>query len=343
MRENRMKKGVEVLNKLNGKVYLIEDVNYGKAYATEKIGEDKFTRKPVLGEDKIVLTKENLIFFRVVYDPNLKDIPCLDDYNLSDGILTQNGVPVTRQGEIYISKILGTVQLKLILLCKIKGTYQIQSYCPFTDEFMKLYDSKVDDAAPQEFETDEFYSYYFCKTFTEPATSETPEKVKLVTAKVVNIMKETGKIYVVDLPAPMEKAADTADTLLFNSKLKVNEEGYVKECNSYSVMVSNDDCYNLDIADVCFAKKYWVCDKGYVIKNDEYLVVTNLCGETLYEIKDPTAVKELSSFYTLIDVKQEREKTAFLFGNDDFFAKKCVVEKTYDRGDIVTVEDYTVE
>lgn len=342
MRENRMKKSVEVLNKLNGKVYLIEDVNYGKAYATEKIGEDKFTRKPILGEDKIILTKEKLIFFRVVYDPNPKEIPCLDDYSVSDGILTRNDVPVTRQGEIYISKILGTVPLKLILLCKIKGTYQIQIYCPFTDEFMKLYDSKV-DAAPQEFETDEFYSYYFCKTLTESATSETPEKVKLVTAKVVNIMKETGKIYVVDLPAPMEKAAGTADTLLFNSKLKIDEEGYVKEWISYSVMVSNDYCCVLDITDVCFAKKYWISNKGYVIKNDTQIVVTNPYGKTLYEINDSTAVKELSSFCTLIDVKLEKEKIVFLFGNADFFAKKCVVEKTTDRGDIVTVEDYTVE
>lgn len=346
MKTKRFKINVEVLSKVNGKHYVITNVSGSAAYAKVVLEKDKATKEPVLGEENITLTKDNAICFKIWHDPNPKDVPDVDEYSLDNkGQLLNDGAKVCRQGEIVIEKILGAIPLKLILLVKgnTEGVFLIKSFFPAENKFenMLILNS---DKAPDVWKLESGdYALIYSKTKTIPATEAEPEKT-IFKESAVAFIDDRGGVKEVHLPVPVDAVGAGANgTLFFNCSKQVNENGVLEDAAPFTLMVDKTGYTELALEGITSARPFFINAGGFVVKNNDILIVINKDGEELYRIRDLEAVEELHNYCFLIDEKCEGDTETLLFANNKYQMKKCVVVHTSDRGDIVDVTDYVAE
>ena len=124
MRINRMRTGIIVANKVDGKYYKVTNVSVqdgnqvGTAYKLCDNPDNPgtpFGCDEELGEDCVFITEKNALAFRLVSDPEPYPVP--EGYGVSNGKIVKNGTPICEQGTIVVDSILATQPDHLILAC----------------------------------------------------------------------------------------------------------------------------------------------------------------------------------------------------------------------------------
>lgn len=339
----RAKENVEVMSKLDGKNYLITKVNADLATAYEIIGRNRFTKQPELGEVAVTITEDNAICYRIVRDPYPKEIPSSDGYYVSDGQLMKDGNKVTHQGEIYVEKILGEVELGFAILVRGKkeGEHQLMLY-KLNDEFKNL-TSFESDGLPQTTVLKDGYAFSYHKTERVSATENELEKVRLNEAAIILLTKE-GVHETVVLPGIPTIGAGVNNTLFVNCA-EIDDNGDPKDSETVCMVDIDNGCVSLPLHKVVAAREFFVniygSIGGYVVKSNNLILVVSHSGNLLYRISDKEAIEELYEHDFLVDAKEERGKVTFVFSDLNYQLKRCTIKKTADRGDIVIVENYT--
>lgn len=144
MQNIKLREGMALLNKVDGKVYVVTKVNKnGSAIATEGIVSDDGNMKyfPVEnGKEVEVVPGKNDIAFRFLKDQLPHEVP--EGYTVKDGILMLKGKPVTEQGEIVIDRIICCNPGNIILAVKPReekaGYIDLFSYNLARDKFVKM-------------------------------------------------------------------------------------------------------------------------------------------------------------------------------------------------------------
>lgn len=93
----------------------------------------------------IEINEKNAIRYSHICHLLNESTPDINDFGLDSGVLLQNGVPVTQQGQIEIEEILGTIPGKLILFWKQNGYKHIGDFRLGRDRFTR-YETFNDDA-----------------------------------------------------------------------------------------------------------------------------------------------------------------------------------------------------
>lgn len=102
MRIERLRMGLELLNKVNGEEYKVVDVDGATGTAAEMI-KDPVTGLNSVGEEEVTITEENALAFRILSDPEPYPVP--EGYSIEDGVLLKDGKPACIQGEFSFIRI----------------------------------------------------------------------------------------------------------------------------------------------------------------------------------------------------------------------------------------------
>lgn len=140
MKMTRVRNNMVVRNKVNSQKYVLAVTKtpsgIGEVNAFP-LGEDGEIDEEAPG---IVITEENAICFRILKDPDPKDIPLMEDFSIEDGIIyfCENRL-VKEQGEIQAVAILATTRSNVIFTAKAgEDTIRIMSYDLDRDIFRKI-------------------------------------------------------------------------------------------------------------------------------------------------------------------------------------------------------------
>jgi len=138
----RLRAGLEVADKINGKFYKVTcvDSTNGIGTAVEMImdSEGRFTGG--LGESETVITEKNALAFRIVNDPEPYPVP--EGYYVLDGKLLKDGMPACETGDLILTRLLAVQRDFVILAAKKKdtkeGMAELMSYQVSRDRFYSL-------------------------------------------------------------------------------------------------------------------------------------------------------------------------------------------------------------
>lgn len=143
MRIQRLRIGLEVLNKINGKRYKVTNINgaNGVGTAHEMITDSNGCWSGKFGKDETVITDRNALAFRILNDP--EPYPVAEGYSVMNGKLLKNGMPACEAGELIFTGILAVQRDFVILAAKKNGTKEgraeLMSYQVSRDRFTWLY------------------------------------------------------------------------------------------------------------------------------------------------------------------------------------------------------------
>ena len=95
MKIERLRVGLEVLNKVDGKEYKVTKVD-GTIGTAVEISKDPATGMIGFGNGEVMITEKNALAFRILRDPEPYPIP--EGYSVRDGILIKDGEAGMRTG-----------------------------------------------------------------------------------------------------------------------------------------------------------------------------------------------------------------------------------------------------
>lgn len=339
MKIEKMRLEVEVMNKLDGKMYKVVSIENGIGTAKELLEEGE------LGEATVSITEKNALAFRLINDP--APYPAPEGYSISEeGILLKDDKAVCEQGQLVLKEILATAPGMLILSSDAKegeGLINLYIYEVAKDRFAKLL-SRIPETTHIGYvgeEKDEAL-FGFCKVTEEERKKEdgTTEVVKVFgEAKIFSIKK--GMIC---LSEEFEHPISINEILV-----KERPDGYYELFVPSKEMVDDNDTvsdrketlwYRIKngYAVELIAMKTLQADWSYMYK--EFIITGD---DTLYiPSKDlkivSSKVKELAGYPTLIDITKEEYAYKLTFSNENYEFKTLTSKSTKDRGYIITVE-----
>ncbi len=131
MRKNLIFRGAKVYDKVTGKYYLITGEDGTAVHLNRIDGEDIPDEA-----DKVQVTEENGIAFRFIKDTREPEVP--SGYTAEDGILMKDGQPVTEQGSLKVHKVFGYVEDAVVVLTELNGQEALARYVPRRDKFQNF-------------------------------------------------------------------------------------------------------------------------------------------------------------------------------------------------------------
>lgn len=354
MRMKMAEKNVEVMNKINGAVYCITSVENGKAYAQEILEKEPEQK---LAEEKVVITEANAICFRFLCNPNLPVIP--EGYYVENGVLMQSNEKVTEQGELVICKILASFPGKLLLAVKVNDTVPekernwvyLYTYEPKRDRFFKLLTFGMTMPAVYCIDNRVYcvYSEVYHKEYEENGVKVSKEFVSdagVITIEFAADGTHTLSSYVSNVPFIPEVPHFTKDSILLSVGHEEIEDGSVQEINPYTLLLNVNDS-NPEIINMypitSVTENHF--DRGLTLKSHKKLMIFDSSYGT-FTFSNAEVLKELEGYDYLVDFKTLREgRKAYglVLSDQDYNLKFVKVVETYDRGEIVTIHDYSCE
>lgn len=354
MRMKMAEKNVEVMNKINGAVYCITSVENGKAYAQEILEKEPEQK---LAEEKVVITEANAICFRFLCNPNLPVIP--EGYYVENGVLMQSNEKVTEQGELVICKILSSFPGKLLLAVKVNDTVPekernwvyLYTYEPKRDRFFKLLTFGMTMPAVYCIDNRVYcvYSEVYHKEYEENGVKVSKEFVSdagVITIEFAADGTHTLSSYVSNVPFIPEVPHFTKDSILLSVGHEEIEDGSVQEINPYTLLLNVNDS-NPEIINMypitSVTENHF--DRGLTLKSHKKLMIFDSSYGT-FTFSNAEVLKELEGYDYLVDFKTLREgRKAYglVLSDQDYNLKFVKVVETYDRGEIVTIHDYSCE
>lgn len=346
MRIERLRMGLEVFNKVDGKEYKVMEVNGDTGIAAE-MSKDPVTGVINIGNEEVTITEKNALAFRILSDPEPYPMP--EGYSVRNGVLLKDGKPACAQGEFFFVKILVTWADGMLLAAKLKGMADgdiaLVSYQVSRDRFRKL--AIVPESiiflgyAGEDMEK----TIFIFSSAKEKEIGEGGEK------KTVKCFKETSLVIVekgisctyknFDIPVTVEDCfivkiphSKGGDFEVFLASDEEEKDGMLvsrKERAWIQVQSWDMGCSPAFSCEgsirACWSPVY----NDFVIRGKEMIrfkdfVVTN------------PAVAELEGYNTLIDVTREDYTYKLTFSNEAYEFKTLVSRSTRDRGYVVTVE-----
>lgn len=339
MRIERMRNGLEVFNKTNGKMYKVISVDQNEGTACEMLEDDQ------LGEASVIITEDNALAFRIVKDP--EPYPVASGYTVVDGILYKDGKKVCEQGQIRVEKIIAEMPGQLVCVEKSEkedGRYVLLAYNPARDCFKVLNRKEIPMPELIGYTNDRTTAFLaFSVTDVQENTKGDGTKEKIHTfmeASVIVLNGERASFIKMTYPIIAKDAflkEVNGHWSLFVPGAPILENGERINSSEYhwNLLNDNEEEYEMMLPENIRADWSYAYH-DFVMRNDEALFVGT--GGDMIIIENPV-VKELADYPILIDITKEQWQYKLTFVNPETYKMKTLISRsTKDRGYIVTIE-----
>lgn len=359
MRMNRMRKGLVVFNKLNGRSYKVVETseNAGVAVPMEAIKADG----TIVKDEAVEINESNCLCFRAIADTEPYPVP--EGYSAAEGILLKDGNPACEQGELVVEEVLAKIPGRLIIAAKNSGNdngaenlVDVFAYEPHRDRFIPItkntpmpklvgYGEKGRTAVlmfcnmTEQKKKDEdggetavtLFDGAWIVTVTDEERTKISDRIAITTPVTVD------EAFLVDDAAgcptifvPSDEVAADGFSCESPYETKKRTERIWMMIRTYDRTVAK---INLDgnIQAVC-SPVY-----GFVVSNDKAVYVNKNQLHQLV-IKSAAAADVAKKYPVLVDVTKDGDAYRLTFADEGYNLKTVVSTKTRDRGLIVTVE-----
>lgn len=302
---------------------------------------------------------------KVIYDPRENEVP--EGYTVADGVLLKNGQPATAQGQLEFLDILTVMAGEIILTAKTKdktdGKVEVFAYRPLEDKFAKLTYPVSAVRVIEELSDENRLIAEITLTEEKVALDDEGEDILKDGEKVVlvdtsmELMFHTKGIKAefvnidgpVDRVMPVENAEDDTFAVESDSILTYDEYGcgtrQLKDRDRTKVTIYNIDAdwcdpinehITVSIPGELTAATCSAATGDYVLRTENTLYVQNRGHNS--RIVTAAALKTVPDAKYLIDADIRNGSETYVLADGDYNVVTVKKTKTYDRGDIITVE-----
>lgn len=349
MKMERAKKGAEVYNKLNGKMYQIIEpcVANGKAdtaYAAEMI-YDKDTNETTLSDDFITITEANALAFRIIKDAKPETVAT--GFTVEDGKLLKDGNKI-ESGELEFASVMSEHIGSILLAVKAGDKIDLMTYEPDRDHFRKIGAGGYDGIPELLWQSDDKENAMFAMQTTQDIEVDAEDGTK----EKKTVFKNTTLLFYDNGSKRLTNVYHTQDHLLLSQALYTDSpdgkdvwfpydetgvQGEVptvleaREWVRFALYEDMEEYGTIEMPGQLHATWSYMY-RGYTVHNGEKLMVAS---EGI-EIKSPVVAKIGNK--ALIDVTKKDDTYRLTFSDKEYHFMTLVSKKTRDRGLIVTIE-----
>ena len=327
------KQNIVVLNKVNGFSYVTTKVGNAATVAAKVTEDERCTSDGKIAFDKkdtVTITEENALCFRFLRDLNPETKP--EGYTVSNGQLLLGSEKVTEQGEIKVVKILAEVIGKLILITESSAGKFISTYRPSWDKFEKAY--SVTSENPSVYTVNENTVLIADEEYRDVKAEDGTVLGQSMKTRILRYENDRWDSETIDLPIDGLVFVEPYYILKFS---KTYKDGVLVDATEKYLGIFNDDLEEIETVypgeevDAVYSK--FTGTLNLFGKNTLVYDVTN--NNIMYKNNE---FEKLGEKKTLIDVTTKEYETTYTFASTDYRIAKVKVQKTKDRGNIITVE-----
>lgn len=305
---------------------------------------------------------------KVLYDPRENEVP--DGYTVADGVLLKDGEPATAQGQLEFIDVLTVMAGEIILTAKTKdktdGKVEIFAYRPLDDKFLKLTYPVSAVRVIEELSDENRLIAEITQTEEKVALDDEGEdilkdgeKVILVDTSMELMIHTRGiKAEFVDIDGPVDRVmpvenADGIFAVESDSILTYDEYGcgtrQLKDRDRTKVTIYGVDAdidmdwgpSICDLANTSVPGKLTAATKSaatgdFILRTENTLYVQNRGHNS--RVVTAAVLKTVPDAKYLIDADIRNGSETYVLADGDYNVVTVKKTKTYDRGDIITVE-----
>ena len=354
--------GMKVLDLVTGIKYEVsvsDMVNLTEIVPENEDREPRTMQLPVEAAVKVL---------KVIYDPRKDETP--EGYTVADGVLLKDGEPATAQGQLEFIDVLAVMAGEIILTAKTKdktdGKVEIFAYRPLEDKFAKLTYPVSDVRVIKELSDDNRLIAEITQTEEKVALDDegedilkNGEKVVLVDTSMELMIHTRGvKAEFVDIDGPVDRVMPVENTdnvfaVESDSILTYDEYGcgtrQLKDRDRTKVTVYGVDAdidmdwgpSICDLANTSVPGKLTAATKSaatgdFILRTENTLYVQNRGHNS--RVVTAAVLKTVPDAKYLIDADIRNGSETYVLADGDYNVVTVKKTKTYDRGDIITVE-----
>ena len=353
--------GMKVLDLVTGIKYDVSVADMVNLTEIVPEGEDRESRTmqlPVEAAMKVL---------KVIYDPREDEVP--EGYTVADGVLLKDGEPATAQGQLEFISVLAVMAGEIILTAKTKdkadGKVEIFAYRPLEDKFAKLTYPVSAVRVIEELSDENRLIAEITQTEEKVALDDEGEdilkdgeKVILVDTSMELMLHTRGiKAEFVDIDGPVDRvmSVDNADGIYAvesDSILAYDEYGcgtrQLKDRDRTKVTIYGINEYadnwdgpinehmTVSMPGELTAATRSAATGDYVLRTENTLYVQNR-GHNSRTVT-AAVLKTVPDAKYLIDADIRNGSETYVLADGDYNVVTIKKTKTYDRGDIITVE-----
>lgn len=354
--------GMKVLDLVTGIKYEVSVSDMVNLTEVIPEGEDREPRTmqlPVEAAMKVL---------KVLYDPRENEVP--DGYTVADGVLLKDGEPATAQGQLEFIDVLTVMAGEIILTAKAKdktdGKVEIFAYRPLDDKFLKLTYPVSAVRVIEELSDENRLIAEITQTEEKVALDDEGEdilkdgeKVILVDTSMELMIHTRGiKAEFVDIDGPVDRVmpvenADGIFAVESDSILTYDEYGcgtrQLKDRDRTKVTIYGVDAdidmdwgpSICDLANTSVPGKLTAATKSaatgdFILRTENTLYVQNRGHNS--RVVTAAVLKTVPDAKYLIDADIRNGSETYVLADGDYNVVTVKKTKTYDRGDIITVE-----
>jgi hypothetical protein len=324
MKLNYAKPGTHVLNKIDGKEYVVNldgDRKLLYPYTEEEIDVSEIT--------PIELTEANAICFRYLFTPGTPDIPegCWDAI---DGTLTKDGQPVCEQGSLYVKNVLCKIPGAVILTVKNSCDHDsVVVYKPERDRFATVLTVPENTCDCVDHVNDGAILAWSKYDHVEIETENGEKETKTVFVEAGNAFISRNSTYLIeyDVPANVSIVQIIDDKFIavqFTSEIR---DGFVEEKKTVDYVVY--DLKGEEMTSFCLDSAAKICvnkvDYTFFARGKDFI-------ETEKGLFHSKELEGKEQFVDLIDVTKDGNKSIYTFADEKYNILRIQREFTSDRG-----------
>lgn len=354
--------GMKVLDLVTGIKYEVsvsDMVNLTEIVPENEDREPRTMQLPVEAAVKVL---------KVIYDPREDETP--EEYTVADGVLLKDGEPATAQGQLEFIDVLAVMAGEIILTAKTKdktnGKVEIFAYRPLEDKFAKLTYPVSDVRVIKELSDDNRLIAEITQTEEKVALDDegedilkNGEKVVLVDTSMELMIHTRGvKAEFVDIDGPVDRVMPVENTdnvfaVESDSILTYDEYGcgtrQLKDRDRTKVTVYGVDAdidmdwgpSICDLANTSVPGKLTAATKSaatgdFILRTENTLYVQNRGHNS--RVVTAAVLKTVPDAKYLIDADIRNGSETYVLADGDYNVVTVKKTKTYDRGNIITVE-----
>lgn len=354
--------GMKVLDLVTGIKYEVsvsDMVNLTEIVPENEDKEPRTMQLPVEAAVKVL---------KVLYDPREDETP--EGYTVADGVLLKDGEPATAQGQLEFIDVLAVMAGEIILTAKTKdktdGKVEIFAYRPLEDKFAKLTYPVSDVRVIKELSDDNRLITEITQTEEKVALDDEGEDILKNGEKVVledtsmELMIHTRgvKAEFVDIDGPVDRVMPVENTdnvfaVESDSILTYDEYGcgtrQLKDRDRTKVTIYGVDAdIDMDwgpsiceLANTSVPGKLTAATKSaatgdFILRTENTLYVQNRGHNS--RVVTAAVLKTVPDAKYLIDADIRNGSETYVLADGDYNVVTVKKTKTYDRGDIITVE-----
>jgi len=354
--------GMQVLDLVTGikyEVSVADMVNLTEIVPENEDRESRTMQLPIEAAVKVL---------KVLYDPREDEVP--EGYTVADGVLLKYGEPATAQGQLEFIDVLAVMAGEIILTAKTKdkvdGKVEIFAYRPLEDKFAKLTYPVSAVRVIKELSDENRLIAEITQTEEKVALNDEGEDILKDGEKVVlidtsmELMFHTRcvKAEFVDIDGPVDRVmpVENSEGSIYavesDNILTYDEYGcgtrQLKERDRTRVTVYGINAGDYDWDDPIYehmtvsmpgqltAATRSAATGDYVLRTENTLYVQNRGHNS--RVVTAAVLKTVPDAKYLIDADIRNGSETYVLADGDYNVVTIKKTKTYDRGDIITVE-----